>query len=693
VDGAVDVAAILRLLPHGVAVVAEDWRVTYANTEATRILGDHGLTLWQRCPALEQTGFASGLRYAMSDRTELLTESALPAIGWCQLRARPMPQGGLLILIRQVHAHSIETGHAKQALLIGEIGDALTREESLSSALRRCAEAIVRNLDAALARIWIVDDGELQLCAQAGIERNDESQRRLRVGTQDGLVEPERSLEGELISQIAGDGSPFLTNDVATDPTFRNPWTKREKIVAFAAYPLRIEDRIVGVLAMSSRNPIDHDLLNGLPSLADALALGIARKGADAGRRRAEEGMRTQAANLEVLHELGKQLAAELDPSALHQQVIDTGTRLANADVGGFFYSVSMKVSDMRFALTGEPRDAFAFPRVGTLLSPTLSGKRVRIDDASMHPVFAPLGGALTSLLAVPVVGRSGRVVGALLFGSTQRRAFTEGTERLIAGLASMAAIAMDNARLFEEAHALIAELEKSNLELDQFAYVASHDLKAPLRGIANLAQWIEEDLGERMTPETRDHLHLLQGRVSRLENLIGGILAYSRATRDRGERGPIEVAPLVTETWELVSPPATATLEVLEPLPTAVGSRTQLQQVFMNLVSNAIKYNAGRELQIAVGARRSSEGSLPYEFFVRDNGIGIAPEFHDKIWGLFQTLERRDKVESTGIGLSIVRKIVEAQGGRAWVESRPESGATFVFTWPTDTEGDHKHG
>ncbi|HEY5938686.1 MAG TPA: GAF domain-containing protein, partial [Kofleriaceae bacterium] len=589
--------------------------------------------------------------------------------------------------IRQVHEHT-----AKQALLMGEIGDALTREESLHSALRRCAEAIVRNLGAALARVWIVDDGELELCAQAGIERNDESQRRLRVGAHDELPVLEQSAEGLLIARIADDGSPFLTNDVATDPTFRNPWSKREKIVAFSGYALRIEDRIVGVMAMYSRTPIDHDLLNGLPSLADALALGIARKGADAGRRRAEEDMRTQAQNLEVLHELGKQLAAELDPSALHQQVIDTGTKLANAEVGGFFYSVSMKVSDMRFALTGEPREAFAFPRVGTLLSPTLSGKRVRIDDASTHPVFAPLVSSLASLLAVPVVGRSGRVVGALLFGSTRPRAFTEGTERLIAGLASMAAIAMDNARLFEEAHALIAALEKSNRELDQFAYVASHDLKAPLRGIANLAQWIEEDLGERMTPETRDHLHLLQGRVSRLENLIGGILAYSRATRDRGERGPIDVAAVIAETWELVSPPPTAKLAVKKPLPTAIGSRTQLQQVFMNLISNAIKYNAGRDLVIAVGSRRSDAG-FPYEFFVQDNGVGIAPEFHDKIWGLFQTLERRDKVESTGIGLSIVRKIVEAQGGRAWVESGPESGATFVFTWPTDTDGDLKHG
>ncbi|MEJ7602569.1 MAG: GAF domain-containing protein [Kofleriaceae bacterium] len=687
-DRAIDVETILRLLPHGVLVVADDWRVTYANPEASRILGDGGTTLWERCPELEHTAFASGLRYAMSDHTELLTESALPSVGWCQLRARPMPLGGLLISIRQVHAHTMEAGQAKQALLMGEIGDALTREESLPAALRRCAEAIVRNLGAALARIWIARDrDELELCAQAGIERNDDSQRRLRVG----LIE-ERSPEGDKIAAIAEDGSPFLTNDVATDPTFKGSWTRRERIVAFSGYPLRIEDRVVGVMAMYSRQPIDHDLLNSLPSIVDALALGIERKGADAGRRRAEDSLRTQAGNLEVLHELGNQLAAELDPGALHQQVIDAATRLANADLGGFFYSVSMKVSDMRYVLNGEPREAFAFPRIGTLLSPTLSGHRVRIDDVAADPTFASLPGSLGSLLAVPVVGRNGRVVGGLLFGSTRRAAFGEGTERLITNVAATAAIAMDNARLFEEAHALIAELEKSNRELDQFAYVASHDLKAPLRGIANLAQWIEEDIGDKMSGETREHLRLLQGRVSRLENLIGGILAYSRATRNRGDQGPIDVAVLAAETWELISPPETASLVISKPLPTAVGSRTQLQQVLMNLIGNALKYNPNRELRIEVGVRPAAE-KFPYEFFVRDDGIGIAPEFHDKIWGLFQTLERRDKLESTGIGLSIVRKIVEAQGGRAWVESGINLGATFLFTWPTDPDGDLTHG
>src|SRR5688572_24215765 len=152
-----DAQTILRLLSYGVLVVGPDWRVLYANPEAERIFGAHGATLWERCPDLEHTGFASGFRYAMADRTELMTESALPSVGWCQVRARPMPEGGLLISIRPVHAHTIETQQAKQALLVGEIGEALTREESLRAALARCAGAMLRQLDVAAVRIWAVD--------------------------------------------------------------------------------------------------------------------------------------------------------------------------------------------------------------------------------------------------------------------------------------------------------------------------------------------------------------------------------------------------------------------------------------------------------------------------------------------------------------------------------------------------------
>jgi light-regulated signal transduction histidine kinase (bacteriophytochrome) len=224
--------------------------------------------------------------------------------------------------------------------------------------------------------------------------------------------------------------------------------------------------------------------------------------------------------------------------------------------------------------------------------------------------------------------------------------------------------------------------LERSNRELDQFAYVASHDLKAPLRGIANLTQWIEEDLGDMVTGETREHMALLKGRVHRMEALIDGILLYSRAGRVAEATRTVDVQELLTETIELLAPRPPAAIALESPMPVLVTERVPLQQVFMNLLGNALKYGDRPDIRVTV--RAEDEGER-VRFAVSDNGPGIAPQYHERIWQIFQTLAARDKVEGTGIGLSVVRKLVETRGGRAWVESQPGEGTTFYFTWPRE--------
>lgn len=667
-----DAFAILDLLPHAVLVVGADWRVMYANPEAGRMIGDTGATLWERCPELEQTAFASGFRYAMSDRTELLTESALPRVGWSQARAKPLPDGGLLISLRQSNPHLVESGLAKQALMIGEIGDALTREDSLHSSLKRCTAAIVRNLEAAAARIWTVDtvSNTLELCASTGLEAVlDGHQQQLGIGE-------------HKIGQIADDGEPYLTNDVATDRHVGgSDWVQQERIVAFAGYPLRVEDRIVGVLAMYTRKPIDHDVLNALSASLDALALGIARKSADAARRRAEAAVRAQAEQLETMYELSTQMASELEVAPLAQILIDRATRLAGAEIGAFFFQMPGTKGELltSYAVTGLPSESLG------QMTP------VRPADLRGSAPFRKLDQLqMPSALEVPVYGRrSSRRVGTIVLVHGRPGAFSVETERLLANVAATAAIALDNARLFEEARGLISALEKSNAELDQFAYVASHDLKAPLRGIANLATWIEDDIGETMSDDTRDHLSLLRGRVVRLENLIAGILAYSRATRQTEGPTEVDMRQLASDCWELLAPPEGAKLVVSDPLPSIRGSRVQLQQILMNLIGNAVKYNANRGVTVELSATRHGDH---WDFTVADNGVGVPKEFHERIWGLFQTLERRDKVESTGIGLSVVRKIVESNQGRTWVESPSRGGAAFHFTWPAVIQ-EESHG
>ena len=231
------------------------------------------------------------------------------------------------------------------------------------------------------------------------------------------------------------------------------------------------------------------------------------------------------------------------------------------------------------------------------------------------------------------------------------------------------------------------AATEEAFRELDQFAYVASHDLKAPLRGIANLAQWVQDDSADKLAPESAEHLRLLQGRVHRMEALIDGMLAYSRAGRRLTAAETLDTGALVHEVVELLAPPDGTTIVVQDVLPTLVAERVPLQQVFLNLIGNAVKYAGAARTDpvIRVTCRESADTC---EFAVTDNGPGIAPEFHERIWGVFQTLEARDKVEGTGIGLSVVKKIVETRGGNVSVESAPGNGATFRFSWPRAREG-----
>ncbi|MBW4667167.1 MAG: PAS domain S-box protein [Cyanomargarita calcarea GSE-NOS-MK-12-04C] len=221
--------------------------------------------------------------------------------------------------------------------------------------------------------------------------------------------------------------------------------------------------------------------------------------------------------------------------------------------------------------------------------------------------------------------------------------------------------------------------LQKRNQELDQFAYVASHDLKAPLRAIASLSEWMEEDLAEQLPPENLDQMKLLRGRVHRLEGLINGLLAYSRVGRMETASEMVDVEALLHAIIDLLAAPPAFTIDIEPGMPTFIAKRSPLQQVFSNLISNAINHHSRLDGHITISVK--DQGKY-YQFAVSDDGSGIAPEYHEKVFVIFQTLEARDKKENTGIGLAIVKKIVEAEGGTITLESQVGAGCTFRFTW-----------
>jgi signal transduction histidine kinase len=223
-------------------------------------------------------------------------------------------------------------------------------------------------------------------------------------------------------------------------------------------------------------------------------------------------------------------------------------------------------------------------------------------------------------------------------------------------------------------------KLKKQNEELQQFSYVVSHDLKAPLRAIFKLSEWIEEDMGAGLDEGIRHNLKTLRGRVFRLEALINGLLEYSKIGRENVPNEKTDVQIMVKEVLDLLNPPKNFKIEIPVRLPILVTKRILLQQILINLLSNAIKYNDKPQAMIRI---LSSEKDDHFEFTIEDNGIGIDKAYHEKIFVIFQTLEARDKVEATGIGLSIVKKTLDDMGGTIRVESQPGEWTRFVLTWP----------
>jgi PAS domain S-box-containing protein len=231
----------------------------------------------------------------------------------------------------------------------------------------------------------------------------------------------------------------------------------------------------------------------------------------------------------------------------------------------------------------------------------------------------------------------------------------------------------------------LIEQVESVNRELKDFAYVVSHDLKAPLRGISTLANWIATDYSDKLDEDGKEQLDLLVGRVDRMHALIEGILQYSRIGCVKEERIRVDLNELVPKVIDMVTPPESIEVTVEDELPVIECEETRIIQVFQNLLSNAVKYMDKPQGQIRINC--DEEDSF-WKFSVADNGPGIEQEQFERIFQIFQTLSPRDEFESTGVGLSVVKKIVELYGGNIWVESEMGKGSTFFFALPKQEMG-----
>lgn len=558
----------------------------------------------------------------------------------------------------------------------------LAEERSEDDAMPRVLAALAGAFGAALGGYWVpagdlLESRALWRASDAPAAWEDVAPRA--------RLHPGEGLPGRAWREVA----PVRIADVAGAQLPRRPILVEAGVRDGLAFPITVGGEVLGVIELFSREPAppDPELDRGLHAI-----------GAHIGQfLRSARALDLERDTLLKLYDLGRSISGELDPRALAQAVAEVATQVTGAQRGALFYRAGGDSAELEYAVSGispEELAKLAKPRATPMLGPTFNGRfPVRLDDVTKDPRYGrntPHQGLpdghfpVKSYLAVPVPSRTGRFVGALFLAHERAGVFDERAQRLAVGIASHAATAMDNATLFAEQKRLIEALEKTNTELDQFAYAASHDLRAPLRGITNLAGWIEEDLGPSTPKQVRAHIAMLKSRAARMDKLISGLLELARIGRARQQPERVDVTELVHETIDLLSPPPASRILIIGAMPTLHAERFALQQVFLNLILNALQHSGKSDVVVRI---TSIDRGDDVEISVADDGVGIAPEHQAQCWEIFQTLQSRDIVESTGIGLTIVRKQVEANGGRAWFVTQPKVGVDVRFTWPKRTK------
>jgi PAS domain S-box-containing protein len=296
-----------------------------------------------------------------------------------------------------------------------------------------------------------------------------------------------------------------------------------------------------------------------------------------------------------------------------------------------------------------------------------LAGEEVQSESSRTMPDGSVVYFAITHK---PYIDENGQIIGVITLG-------TDITDRLIAE---------------QHVEAKSEELQRSNRDLEQFAYVASHDLKAPLRAIDIIVEWLREDLEDYKEGDVQENLDLLGKRTSRLSNLLEDLLAYSRAGRKVGDVKHIHLDEFVNDIVTLIAPPEGIQITTSEGWPCLTTHHAPLETVLRNLISNAVKHHpdpANGNIEVSC----IDEGEC-VQISVADDGPGIPDEYAEKVFKMFQTLQARDETEGSGMGLAIVQRIIDWQGGRIWFEAGPAGkGVVFNFTWnksPQDMPSDN---
>ena len=486
--------------------------------------------------------------------------------------------------------------------------------------------------------------------------------------------------------------APLVIDDAQTSPLVSQWWAETFELKSVLVVPLIRQDRVIGVLHLDKADatPVAESQLGLAMTIAGQVAMAV-----DTARHYADE--HTRAGQLTAQLEISQISSSTIELKPLLKAVAQHSARALDLERcsitllrDGQLVPVMSQFADGRH----DPELWEKFKRLSRRSAKEASlahlqaiqlKRPVAIEDARNSALLAldsvEIFGIRAALI-VPLIAK-GEAIGTLTFDEVRApRHWSAAQVDLAMTIAGQVALSVENARLYDESQRARTDLQDKNAELDTFVYSVSHDLKAPLVTIQGMAGLVLDEYQAELPADAVRYLGRIQANTQQMERLIADLLALSRVGREARSPSAVNLDQVMDDVEaDLAAAIKERGIELVRgELPTIMGIRTQLEQVWRNLVGNAVKYLGDHQHgRVEVGA---VDRGAAVECFVRDNGIGIDPAYHERIFETFQRLKEID-VEGTGVGLAIVKKIVAAAGGRIWVESEKGQGATFRFTWP----------
>lgn len=561
---------------------------------------------------------------------------------------------------------------------------ALTSKTDLNEVLDEILHQVKRLVPYTTANIMLLDNDTLRIARWSGHEL---LQKEAFLSN---LVQSLTNLP--LDAEAVKSQQPIVTPDTQQD----NSWLHLDQtawIRSHLVLPLRLQDRVVGLLRMNSEHPNQFSQKDAQRLLPLGNAAAIALENA-----RLLETTNRRAAELDAIRRANLSLTSSLELPDVLAAILDSTLELLQEIQDAFvFLYENGRLINSTVKWRNQPHNQQVIePRAGgTTYQVAQTGNSIIVTDMQNHPLFddAPSQwqGALASL---PLkIGQT--VMGVMNVHHAQPHDWRGSEIIILELLADQAAIAIENARLYQNAQQelidrkraeselaiRVKELMIANDELQILAYAFAHDFREPLRGINRLSEMLEESLEEALDEETAELMRLLRLRVFRLDSIILGADAYLSVRQNRlPDLEWVDVHQLLTDIIGSLTTSPPFQFEVLPDMPTLWTERAPLQQVFLNLINNAIFHHNNEAGHIKIGI---TEQENHCQFFVTDDGPGIHPDYHEKIFDIFKTLTPKDKKESSGVGLALVRKILQRRDCQVWVKSAEGQGSTFYFTWP----------